>query len=141
MSTRLAFLGNFARLTSLLMIAAALLAFPAQPGRAAEEQNGVINVQGTVQDEAGNHYRGILVVCWVKGKEAYSRSWTSDLEGKFVIPAIPKEVEHLSCAMSESETYRPWFSDVPIDSRGEVVLTLDLKVIPKRSSAPKHGPS
>lgn len=33
------------------------------------------------------------------------------------ILAIPKEVEHLSCAISESDTYRPWFSDVPIDSR------------------------
>jgi hypothetical protein len=29
-----------------------------------------------------------------------------------------------------NKSSRPWFSDVPIDSRGEVGLTLDLKIIP-----------
>jgi hypothetical protein len=130
MRSRLAFLGSLGRLTSFLIIATVLLAFQAQPGRAAvEEQNGVFDVHGTVQDEAGDRLRGIPVSCWVKES---SGRWAviSDSEGRFLIPEIPNNTKTLSCWTSDSETHEKYDNDSPIDVRGETILPVGLKTIP-----------
>ena len=85
MRTRSAFLGGISRLT----LAATLLAFQAQSGHAAEEQNNVIAVHGTLQDESQNPLQSIRIFCFVKQFDRSQQWSTSDSEGKFVISNIP----------------------------------------------------
>jgi hypothetical protein len=118
MRTRSAFLGGISRLT----LAATLLAFQAQSGHAAEEQNNVIAVHGTLQDESQNPLQSIRIFCFVKQFDRSQQWSTSDSEGKFVISNIPRNADTLTCSISESETHNPYWNDSHIDAHNQTVL-------------------
>jgi len=118
MRTRSAFLGGLSHLT----LAATLLAFQAQSGHAAEDPTKIIEVSGTVQDEAKNPLQGLHILCFAKDVNMPQQWSTSDSEGKFVIAHVPQNADILTCSISESDTHMLYWNDSLIDAQHQTTV-------------------
>src|SRR5712691_3488767 len=126
MRTRAAFLGGLSRLT----LVATLLAIPAPSGHAAAQPKDVIDVNGTVQDEAQTSLQGLHILCFAKDVNMPQQWSTSDEEGKFVIYNVPRNAKLLTCSISESDTHHPYWNDAHIDAPHQTTfLAPVLKII------------
>src|SRR3989442_14753555 len=100
MRTRAAFLGGLSRLT----LVATLLAIPAPSGHATAQPKDVIDVNGTVQDDAQPSLQGLHILCFAKYVNMPHQWSSSDAEAKFVIYNMPRNAKIRPCWISKIDT-------------------------------------
>jgi hypothetical protein len=127
MRMRPLFLGRFSLFTCLLMVVTPSLAIGVQPEVTTEEENGVFEVHGIVQDEVGRPIVGLPILCWWD-KESGLRQAISEEQGRFTLSGIPRELKALICWAHDREPYEPYEATVP--ARSDIVITRDLKTVP-----------